>query len=58
MPLVTIYTSEIEKIFDALVFNEYTGGTISIEVNHPNVFLRDKEGKIISSWTREEYKDD
>lgn len=51
---VTLLTTEIEKIMDALAEKQFTGGIINIIVlDEKEVVLRDKNNFLIASWKRQ-----
>lgn len=51
---IKILTTELEKIMDGLVANQFTGGVIEIVVDDPYVTIRDVHGAKVTSWTRQE----
>lgn len=50
---ITLLTTEIEKVMDALVAKQFTGGIIKIAVlEDKHVVIRDQNDFLVAQWTR------
>lgn len=52
MQAITLLTTEIEKIMDALVEKKFTGGIIKITEKNQQISIRDKDDFLIKAWIR------
>ncbi len=52
---ITLLTIEIEKIKEALIARQFTGGIIKIAEKNNEVTVRHKDDMLIGRWQRDEF---